>query len=153
MLSNLGFFGIALVIGGIPLALKSHSRIRLYQRAQHWPKVRATVIKSSVTESTDGDGTSFRPEFSYCYSVAGIEYCSTEHTEGLPFPSTEEAARRMVNSLPVGSSVDVAVCPTEPKRAVLDTGCPRMWQILRRASMVALVAGAAIALHELVIPK
>lgn len=153
MLSNLGFFGIALVIGGIPLALKSHSRIRRYQRAQHWPKVRATIVKSAVTEASDGDGTSFRPELSFRYSVAGSEYSSTEHTEGLPFPSTEEAARRMVNSLPVGSSVDVAVCPTDPKCAVLDTGFPRMWQIVRRASMVALVAGTAIALHELVIPK
>ncbi|MFH1814216.1 MAG: DUF3592 domain-containing protein [Pseudomonadota bacterium] len=153
MLSNLGFFGIALVIGGIPLALKSHSRIRRYQRAQHWPKVRATIVKSAVTEATDGDGTSFRPELSFRYSVAGSEYSSTEHTEGLPFPSTEEAARRMVNSLPVGSSVDVAVCPTDPKCAVLDTGFPRMWQIVRRASMVALVAGTAIALHELAIPK
>jgi hypothetical protein len=153
MLSTFGLFGVILLIAAIPLGIKSNRRLRLYQRAQEWPKVRATIVKSSVRESADSDGTSFLPEFSYRYSVDGTEYNSSEHTEGLPFPSTEEAARQMVRSLPVGSNVDVAVSPTDPKCAVLDTGYPKMWQILRRASMVFFVVGAAIALHEVLIPK
>ncbi|WP_367186083.1 DUF3592 domain-containing protein [Methylotenera sp.] len=153
MLSTFGLFGVTLLIAAIPLGIKSNRRLRLYQRAQEWPKVRATIVKSSVRESTDSDGTSFLPELSYRYSVDGTEYNSSEHTEGLPFPSTEEAARQMVRSLPVGSNVDVAVSPTDPKCAVLDTGYPKMWQILRRASMVFFVVGAAIALHEVLLPK
>lgn len=153
MFSTFGLLGVTLLIAAVPLGIKSNRRLRLYQRAQEWPKVSATIVKSSVRESTDSDGTSFRPEFSYRYSVAGTEYNSSEHTEGLPFPSTEEAARQMVRSLPVGSNVEVAVNPTDPKCAVLDTGFPKMWQILRRASMVFLVVGAAIALHEALTPK
>jgi len=153
MFSTFGLFGVTLIIAALPLGIKSNRRLRLYQRAREWPKVRATIVKSSVRESTDSDGTSFHPEFSYRYSVAGTEYNSSEHTEGLPFPSTEEAARQMVKSLPVGCHVEVAVSPTDPKCAVLDTGFPKMWQILRRASVVFLVVGAAIALHEVLISK
>jgi hypothetical protein len=153
MFSTFGLFGVTLLIAAIPLGIKSNRRLRLYERAQEWPKVRATIVKSSVQESTDSDGTSFLPEFSYRYSVDGVEYNSSEHTEGLPFPSTEEAARQMVRSLPVGSKVDVAVSPTDPKCAVLDTGYPKMWQILHRASLVFFIAGIAIALHELLMPK
>jgi len=153
MLSTFGFFGIALLIGAVPIAIKSNRRVRLYQRAKEWPKVRATVVKSSVRESTDSDGTSFRPEFSYRYSVAGAEYNATEHTEGLPFPSTEEAAHQMVKSLPIGSIVEVAVSPNDPKCAVLDTGVPKMWQVLRRVSLVAFIVGATIAIHAVLTQK
>jgi hypothetical protein len=153
MFSTFGLFGITLLIAAIPLGIKSKRRLRLYQRAQEWPKVSAMIVKSSVRESTDSDGTSFLPEFSYRYSIDGVEYNSSEHTEGLPFPSTEEAARQMVRSLPVGSKVDVAVSPADPKFAILNTGYPKMWQILRLASIFFFVIGIAIALHELLMPK
>jgi hypothetical protein len=152
MLSAFGLFGVTLLIASVPLGIKANRRLRLYQQAQEWPKVQATIVKSSVRESTDSDGTSFRPEFSYRYYVAGTEYNSSEHTEGLPFPSTEEAARQMVRSLSVGSNVEVAVSPTDPKCAVLDTGFPRMWQILHRASVAFFIVGAAIALFDVLPP-
>jgi len=98
MLGNFGFFGIALLIGGIPLALKSHLRIRLHQRAQHWPKVRATIVRSSVAVSTDCDGTSLRPVFSYRCAGAGIGYSSTRHTEDLPFPAPKKPHARWRNA-------------------------------------------------------
>jgi hypothetical protein len=153
MISTFGLFGVTLLIAAVALGIKSNRRLSLYKRAQEWPKVRATIVKSSVRESTDSDGTSFIPEFSYRYSFDGIEYNSSEHTEGLPFPGTEDDARQMVRSLPVGSNVEVAVNPSDPKCALLDTGYPKMWQILRRISMVFFLVGAAIALHEVLIPK
>lgn len=153
MLSAFGLFGFTLLVGALPLAIRSDRRIRLYRQAKKWPKVRAIIVKSAIRESTDSDGTSFRPEFTYRYTVAGIEFSSSEHSEGLPFPGTEEAARQMVKSLPVGSTVDVAVSPTDPKCALLDTGFPKMWQILLRASIVALVVGAAIVVYEVLAPK
>jgi hypothetical protein len=146
MPSNFALFGIALAIGAIPLAIKSTRRIRLYRQAHDWPKVPATITESSVREDTDGDGTSYLPEFSYRYSVAGRQYCSTIHTEGLPFPGTEDAARQMVKQFAAGSTVQVAVNPTNPSLAVLDTGFPKAWHVLRTASVVAFVVGMAIAL-------
>lgn len=153
MFSTFGLFGVTLLISAVPLGIKSNNRLRLYKLSQEWPKVSATIVKSSVRESTDSDGTSYIPEFSYRYSVDGTEYISSRHSEGLSFPGTEEAAREMVKSLPVGSIVDVAVSPTDPKFAILDTGYPKMWQILCRASIVFFVIGAAIVLNEAHVPK
>lgn len=146
MLSPLSFFGVFLLVGALVLAIASHRRLRVYRRAQRWAKVPATVLKASVREKSDSDGSSYRPEFSYRYSVAGTQYESGVHTEGLPFPVTKEAAYEMVGRFPVGSKVQVAVSPTDPSCAVLDTGFPKVWQALRRVSIVALVAGLVIVL-------
>ncbi|WP_083876531.1 DUF3592 domain-containing protein [Ideonella sp. B508-1] len=153
MTSNLALFGITLAIGAIPLAIKSMRRIRLYRQAQDWPKVPATITESSVREDTDGDGTSYLPEFSYRYSVSGREYRSSVHTEGLPFPSTEDAARQMVKKFAAGSTVQVAVNPTNPAVAVLDTGFPKPWYVLMVASIVAFVVGTSIALIDAIFEK
>jgi len=153
MPSTFALFGITLAIGAIPLAIKSMRHIRVYRQAQDWPKVPATITKSSIREHTDSDGTSYLPEFSYRYTVAGSEYCSTVHTEGLPFPSTEDAARQMVKQFSLGSTVQVAVNPINPAHAVLDTGFPKVWYVLRGASVVAFVVGIAITLIEAVLAK
>ena len=148
MPSNFALFGISLAVGAIPLAIKSMRHIRIYWQAQDWPKVPATITASSIREDTDSDGTSYLPEFSYRYTVAGSEYRSTVHTEGLPFPSTEDAARKMVKQFAVGSTVQVAVNPINPAHAVLDTGFPKIWYVLRSASVVAFVVGMAITFIE-----
>lgn len=153
MPSNFGLFGITLAIGAIPLAIKAVWRIRIYRLAQDWPKVQATIIQSSIREDTDSDGTSYLPEFSYRYTVADREYCSTVHTEGLPFPCTEEAARRMVQQFAPGSTVDVAINPDNPAHAILDTGRPQAWFALRNAGVVAFVVGMAITLFETIFAK
>lgn len=153
MPSIFALFGIALTIGAIPLAIKAMQRIRLYRQAQAWPKVSATITTSSIRENTDGDGTSYIPEFSYRYTVAGREYRSTAHTEGMPVPGTEDAARQMVKQFAVGSTVQVAVNPINPADALLDTGYPKVWYVLRGASVVAFIVGMAITLIEFVLAK
>jgi hypothetical protein len=153
MPSNFALFGIFLALGAIPLAVKSMRRLRLYRQAQDWPKVAATITQSAIREDTDSDGTSYLPEFSYRYTVAGCEYRSTAHSEGLPFPSTEDDARQMVKKFAVGSAVQVAVNPTNPADAMLDTGVPKAWYVLRGASVVAFVVGVAIPLIEGVFTK
>jgi hypothetical protein len=153
MPSAFALFGIFLAIGAIPLAIKSMRRVRIYRQAQDWPKVPATMTKSSIREDTDSDGTSYLPEFSYRYTVAGNEYNSTIHTEGLPFPSTEDAARQIVKQFAVGSTIQVAVNPINPAHAVLDTGFPKVWYVLRSASVVAFVIGIAITLIEAILAK
>jgi hypothetical protein len=150
MPSSLALFGITLAIGAVPIGIKSMRRIRNYRQAQDWPKVSATIIKSSIREVTDSDGTAYLPEFSYRYSVAGSEYCSTLHTEGLPFPISEDAARQMAKQFSGGSTVQVAVNPTNPADAILDTGFPEVWHVMRVASLVAFVVGMAITVIETV---
>ena len=145
MTSNAELFGLTLAVGAIPLAIKASLRIRSYWQVQQWPKVSATVIKSVVRETTDNDGTSYLPEFAFRYTVAGKEYVSTRHTDGLPFLNMEEAVRQMVERHPVGNMIAIAVSPADPGNAVVDTGFPRAWVVLRRISFAAIAAGIAIA--------
>jgi hypothetical protein len=77
--------------------------------------------------------------------VAGKEYISTRHTDGLPFLNMDEAVRQMVARHPVGSTIEIAVNPADPGNAVVDTGFPAAWVALRRISLVAIAAGLAIA--------
>lgn len=151
MPSTLTLFGLFLLMGAATLAIKSTRRVSAYRQSQMWPKVAATITTSLLREGTDSDGTSYLPEFAFRYSVGGVEYTSSLHTEGLPFPATEDDARQMVKRLPVGSTVQVAVKPTDPSCAILDTGFPKAWNILRRASFVAMLVGIVIVCAQTVI--
>lgn len=149
MPSTLALFGFFLLLGSVPLAIKSTKRLRAYRESRKWPTFTATMTKSFLREGSDGDGTSYLPEFAYRYSVGGTEYTSDLHTEGLAFPATEEDAREMVRRFSAGSTVQVAVKPTDPKHAILDTGAPKTWGAVQSASIVAFLAGAVIIFFEI----
>jgi len=153
MPSTLSLFGIFMLVGASLLAIKSTRRVSTYRKSHAWPKVQATITKSLVREGTAGDGTSHLPEFAFRYTVAGVEYTSSLHTEGTPFPATEDDVHQMLKRFPVGSTVQVAVKPEDPRCAILDTGFPKAWNALRRASLVAIVVGIAITLTEVVLAK
>jgi len=59
----------------------------------------------------------------------------------------------MANKFATGSTVQVAVNPTNPAIAVLDTGFPQPWYVLMNASIVAFVVGTLIALIEAIFAK
>lgn len=151
--SPFAMFGLFLLLGSIPLAIKSTKRLRAYRQSQKWPVVAATITKSFLREESDSDGTSYLPEFTFRYFVGGTEYTSNLHTEGLPFPATEDDAHQMVKRFPAGCSVQVAVDPADPSRAILDTGAPKAWNALQNASFVAFVAGAVIMFVETGLPR
>ena len=134
--------------GAALLAIKASRQISIYRQSQTWPKDQATIIRSEIRESSDGDGMSNLPEFSYRYAVAGVEYTSSRHTEGTPFPATEADVQLMLQRFPVGSVVQVAINPSNPSCAMLDTGFPKAWHVLRQASLTFIVIGFAIILAE-----
>lgn len=144
----LALFGFALILGSIPLGVHASRRLRVYRASKRWPMVEATIIRSALQEKTDSDGTSYRAELGYRYAVLGPVYLADLHTEGLAFPATEKDARQMVERFPVGSQVQVAVNPVNPAHAILDTGVPHALIVLRNASIVAFVVGAAIVAAE-----
>lgn len=153
MPSTLSLFGIFLLIGAVPIAIKSARRVGAYRQMQAWPKVRATITRSFVREGADSDGTSQLPEFAFRYTVAGVEYTSSLHTEGTPFPANEADVRRMLKRFPVGSTALAAVEPADPSHAILDTGFPNAWNVLRRASLAAFVVGFVMMFAELFLAK
>ena len=148
MLNSLSLFTLFLIIGAALLAIKSTRRLNDYRKSQDWPKYSATITKAFVRERADSDGTAHLPEFSFRYVVAGIEYISSMHTDGVPFPGTEQDIHKLVKRFPIGSTVKVAVNPTDPSFAILDTGYPQAWRVLRIASLAAVFAGVAIILTK-----
>lgn len=75
------------------------------------------------------------------------------HSEGTPFPGNETDARQMLKRLPVGSTVLAAVEPADPSHAILDTGFPNAWNVLRRASLAAFAVALAITFGQWVLVK
>ncbi|MEO6280750.1 DUF3592 domain-containing protein [Roseateles sp.] len=153
MLTAFQIFGVALLLGSIPLSIKSARRVRTYRQMQAWPKARARITKSFVREESSGDGMANLAEFEFVYSVAGIEHTSNLQTEGLRFPGTEEDVQQMLKRFPVGASVQVAVDPADPGRAILDTGFPAAWNALKRASAIGFLVGLAICLATISFAK
>jgi hypothetical protein len=148
MPGTLALFGLFLFFGAVPIAIKSSRRMKLYRQSQAWPKVSATITLSFVQEGSSGDGMAELPEFAFCYSVAGTEYTSGRHTEGIPLPGTEKDVRQMLARFPVGSAVQVAVNPADPSCAILDTGFPQASTVVRNASVIAVILGIAITLVD-----
>ncbi len=146
---TLSLFGFALLLGSIPLGLKAARRVSTYRQMQAWPKVHATITQSFVRDGSGDDGTINLAEFAFRYSVGGAQYTSSKHTEGTPFPGTEDDVKKMLKRFPVGATVEVAVNPADPREAVLDTGFPNAWNLLKRASVVAFVVGLAIMLADM----
>ncbi len=139
-------FGTILVVSSGIVAFRATRPINLYIQSTEWPKVIATIIRAAVREDTDSEGTAHRPEFTFRYSMGGNEYTSSRHTEGMPFNHTKAAALELVARFPVNGEVMVAVKPNEPAFAVLDTGIPRQWVIIRRACVGLLLIGVGIIL-------
>jgi hypothetical protein len=140
-------FGLLLVLSGAALALWAHRLVRRYSLAQKWRKVPAVVLKSEVRVSEDSDGKSFVPEFRYSYSVDGIGYESSVHTHGQPLNGDrEQIARKLVQSFPAGQHVSIAVNPEDPTSAILDTGVPELWIVVRRFCFVLVAVGILILL-------
>jgi hypothetical protein len=148
MPGTLSLFGIFLLLGAVPIAIKSARRVSVYRQSRAWPKVQATITQSFVQEGSSGDGMAELPEFAFCYLVAGTEYTSSRHTEGIPLPGTDEDVRQMLARFPIGSAVQVAVNPANPGCAILDTGFPQAWTVARNASVIAIVLGIAITLVD-----
>jgi hypothetical protein len=139
-------FGTILFIGAGALMLRATRAINLHRQCQSWPKVQATILHSTVTVHDDSEGTAYRPQFSFRYSVDGRNYLSTRHTQGMPFLQTEDAALAMLARFPVDSTAEVAIKPGKPDFAVLDTGEPRQWIVIRRVSFAMILVGLGVIL-------
>ena len=141
-------FGVLLALSGAAVALWVDGLIRRHRRAQQWPKVPAVIVKSDLRVTEDGDGTSYRAEFVYAYTVDGKAYQSGAHSRGSSLHGDpEKEARERVASRPVGSVVVVAVDPDDPTSALLDTGVPERLIAIRRACVAMVVVGSVVLLY------
>ena len=90
-------------------------------KATGFPVVTGTITHSEVTVHHGDDSTTYGIDVKYDYEVAGGQYEGTQYRYG-QMSSSDNWARTVVDSLPVGKEVDVYYNPTEPSDSVLVVG-------------------------------
>jgi hypothetical protein len=141
--------GAMLAAVGTSMLIRSQRTLNQYRISLEWPTVTGKIVRSTLREETDSEGTSYRADLEFEYSVSNNVLRSTQHTGGKLFADSEECARQIVKDFPVGKSIEVHVDPRKPMSGVLNTGQPQHMIVLKRIGAVALAAGLAIILYSI----
>jgi len=97
-------------------------------RCRRWPKVAGRVLATEIrtfagVRSANGGGSgksTYQPIVRYRYAWNGEEHESDTRCYG-DFAGSHARAEEVIARYPVGREVQVAVCPSDPRRAVLET--------------------------------
>jgi hypothetical protein len=91
--------------------------------SRHWPRIPATIIASSVQRQRGVDGPLHGAEIRYQYTAGAVEHTSDRVRFGGRWGySWRTPSDRLVAQYPSGSTVQIAVDPSDPSRAVLEPG-------------------------------
>lgn len=91
--------------------------------SKSWPTVEGEIFDAQIRMSSGRRSKSFQPFITYGYKVNGQEYTSNQLTHGNPESFGDEfKARAEAQKYVPGTPVQVHYYPTDPKRAVLQTG-------------------------------
>ncbi|MBK8475771.1 MAG: DUF3592 domain-containing protein [Opitutaceae bacterium] len=90
--------------------------------AQGHTVTEGTILSSSVATSEDSDGTTYRPEVSFRYTVGERELLGTRLSYDQSFASDGEWAHKTVAGLAPGTSVKVYYNPADPADSILRPG-------------------------------
>jgi hypothetical protein len=116
------FFAVfALVGGGVFFALFVRPIASLLA-ARSWRPVSCVILRSAVAESSDSDGTTYKVDVLYAYSVDGRAYQSQRYGFDNWSSSGLEAKQEIVAGLPPGTQTTCWIDPADPSRAVLHRG-------------------------------
>lgn len=107
--------GLAVVSAGVWTLIKSI-------RTESWPVTDGVIESAKIQSHTSNKGgTSYAPEVTYTYRVAGVNYGGDKIAIG-QMSSSSDYARSVLKRYPVGGKVTVHYSSTNPVEAVLETG-------------------------------
>ena len=90
-----------------------------------WPQATAQISQCEVEEDSDSDGTTWKVEVSYEYSVGGQNYTGDKVAFGYSGSSTREEHEAIYDKLNNASSVSVRYHPEDPSKSVIAPGFNR----------------------------
>lgn len=90
--------------------------------AQGHTVTEGTILSSSVATSEDSDGTTYRPEVSFRYTVGERDLVGTRLSYDQSFASGGEWAHKTVAGFAPGTSVKVYYNPSDPADSILRPG-------------------------------
>ncbi len=137
----------SVVGGGLTIFLLVVPVFRLIQ-ASTWVETPAVVKASTLRSWSTDDGTSYRADVLYEYTVGGGARLSNRRTFFPPNSGGYDGARAIVDSHPEGSSTTCYVDPEDPTRSVLDRGFHGEY-LIGLFPLVFLLAGLGLTVHAL----
>lgn len=118
------FFGLALLLVGIPLLIVGVVSRKRAKAALSWPTIQGEVTGSAVVQHTDNDSeyssTSYEPVIEYIYSLMGQSYTGKRIAYGANSFNLKKA-QEIAAKYPVGSPVVVHYNPEKPAECTLET--------------------------------
>ena len=109
--------GLLLIVAGAFLVIFNSEKMEKVLALKKWPVTTGVIVSSKVVGER-----AFRPDIKYHYAVNGKSYSDTTylHVPGFGGRSNRlDAAEKIVQSLPPGTSVTVHYNPVNPQQSVL----------------------------------
>jgi Protein of unknown function (DUF3592) len=106
--------GLVAIGAGVWLAIKSF-------RSEHWPVTDGFILSAETKSHSGEDGSTYSPEVTYSYQVAGRQYEGGKLAIG-QMSSSSGYAHGVLRRYPVGKKFSVHYSPADPAEAVLETG-------------------------------
>lgn len=92
------------------------------QSAKSWPQADADLQKSELKASRDSEGTTYKAEIEYRYTVGSEVFSSTRISVFDTESSNEDYHRNIVGTHPVGLKFKVFYNPDDPSYAIIHPG-------------------------------
>lgn len=139
------FFGLFLAAGLAASWFLLVKPVREFLAARSWAEITCVVEASRVEESSDSDGTTYRPVIDYTYTYGGREYRSSRYQFMEVSSSGYRGKAQLVARYPPGARRPCYVNPDSPAEAVLnrDLGWSYLFGLLPLA-FVAVGAGGLL---------
>lgn len=120
-------FAAGFILGGAAVLALGIRIIRLDRAIARWPRVPATVVKTTYTvaegtsrvDGADIASTAFAPAIQYRYTVQGKTHTGTKYTRSF-IPTSADKVKQILDRYPEGARVDVFVDPADPSSAYLE---------------------------------
>lgn len=119
---GIGIIGLLILIGGlIGTWFALIQPLLKHSAAQAWPQTACKIVSSTVKVSRDSDGTTYRPEIKYQYTVAGKPY-ESERVSFLKFTgsSNRRSADETVRRYRAGAMTNCFYNPDQPDESTLE---------------------------------
>jgi Protein of unknown function (DUF3592) len=112
-------FIVLTLLGIIFFAMGINKNIE-FNNARNWPKIEAFIESQKVVEIKSKLGISYCPQWTYSYSVNGVQYMSSKSAFGdSKCTGWIKLAKKELDKKPIGTKVFAIYDPKNPKNAAL----------------------------------
>ena len=122
------FFGLISAVGFYALGA-GRWNARRSMRVADWPTTPGTITQISVDEKSDGDGSTYKVNVQYTYTVDGVAHEGSRLAFGYDESNDREAHDEIYQKLKDARMVDVRYNPSNPSESCLSFGIHRSIQM------------------------